>query len=98
MTLVEIWNFRSARQDCWGRECNSGNFSKTVWKFLPSFSTKKDLAQLFKMEGNLVAYSDVDGLVTALSINHSPEEWRLFLDSTTLRLTAVLLSNDDYMI
>ena len=50
------------------------------------------------MEGNLVAYSDVDGLVTALSINHSPEEWRLFLDSATLRLTAVLLSNDDYMI
>jgi hypothetical protein len=32
------------------------------------------LAQFFKMEGNLVVYSDVDGLVTALSNNHSSEE------------------------
>jgi hypothetical protein len=35
---------------------------------------QKDLAQFFKMEGNLVAYSDVDGLVTVLHINHSPEK------------------------
>jgi hypothetical protein len=49
------------------------------------------------MEGNLVAYSDVDGLVTVLHINHSPEKWRLFVDSTTLRLTAVLFSKD-YML
>jgi len=50
------------------------------------------------MEGNLVAYSDVDGLGTALSINHSPEEWPLFADSTNLRLTTVPLRNDDYLI
>jgi hypothetical protein len=49
------------------------------------------------MEGNLSAYSDVDGLVTALSINHNSEEWRLFVDSKNLRLTSVLLCNDDYV-
>jgi hypothetical protein len=25
---------------------------------------------------------DVDGLMTALNINHKPEEWRLFIDSS----------------
>jgi hypothetical protein len=36
---------------------------------------EKGLAQFFQTEGNLLAYSNVDGLVTAPSINHSPEEW-----------------------
>jgi predicted RNA-binding protein associated with RNAse of E/G family len=35
----------------------------------------KHLAQFFQMEGNLLTYSNVDGLVTAPNINHSPEEW-----------------------
>jgi hypothetical protein len=43
-------------------------------------SHQKRLAQFFKKEDNLVACNDDDGLITALNINHKPEEWRLFID------------------
>jgi hypothetical protein len=56
-------------------------------------SSQKRLAQFFKKEGNLVASNDVDGLMTALNINHKPEEWRLFIDSWKSSLKAVLPHN-----
>jgi hypothetical protein len=45
-------------------------------------SRQKRLAQFFKKEGNLVACNDFVGLITVLNINHKPEEWRLFIDSS----------------
>jgi hypothetical protein len=48
------------------------------------------VAKLFEMEGNFLACG---GMVAALYINHSPEEWRLFIDSMKLSLKAVLLHN-----
>ena len=53
----------------------------------------EDLVQFFKMERSLVACSDTDGLMQTLSINHNPLDWRLFIDSSKLRLKAVLLHN-----
>ena len=65
-----MWNYQNVRQDCWGVEtANSGAFLTTVWTFLPSVSARKYLAGLFKTEGNFVACSDADGMVTALNIN-----------------------------
>jgi hypothetical protein len=55
------------------------------------------VAQLFKKEVNLVACNDVDGLMTALNINHKPEEWRLFIDSTKSSMKAVLLHNGNVL-
>lgn len=51
----------------------------------------KNLAPFFDMENNLVFCNDINGLLAALNINHKPKEWRLFIDSSTLSLKAVLL-------
>jgi hypothetical protein len=58
---------------------------------------QKGLVPFFKMEGSLVTCNDVDGLMGALNINHNPEEWRLFIDSSKLSLKAVLLHNGNVL-
>jgi hypothetical protein len=60
-------------------------------------SLQKDVAKFFEMEGNFLACNDFGGMVAALYINHSPEEWRLFIDSTKLSLKAVLLHNGNML-
>ena len=42
----------------------------------------KDLVHFFKMERNLVACTDIDGLMQTLYINRNPLHWRLFIDSS----------------
>jgi len=41
----------------------------------------EDLVQSFKMEKGLVVYTDIDGLMQTLNINHNPLDWRLLIDS-----------------
>ena len=53
----------------------------------------EDLVQFFKMERSLVACTDIDGLMQTLSINHSPLDWRFFIDLSKLSLKAVLFHN-----
>jgi len=45
------------------------------------------------MEKGLVACTDIDGLMQTLSINHSPLDWRLYIDSSKLSLKAVPIHN-----
>lgn len=46
------------------------------------------------LEGNLLCYcSDVVGLFGEIGIEYNPSEWRLFIDSSTKSLKAVLLHN-----
>jgi hypothetical protein len=47
----------------------------------------------FRKEDDLVFCYDVDGLLNALGIQHDPQEWRLFIDSSKLNLKAALLHN-----
>jgi hypothetical protein len=58
---------------------------------------QKRLAQFFKKEGNLVTCKDVDGLMTALNINHKPEERRAFTDLSKSSLKAVMLHNGNVL-
>jgi hypothetical protein len=51
------------------------------------------LCSYFAMEDSLCYCNDVDGLLDARGKKHKPEEWRLFIDSSKLRLKAVLLHN-----
>jgi hypothetical protein len=51
------------------------------------------LAPFFRKEDDLVFCHDVDGLMNALGIKHDQQEWRIFIDSSKLRLNAVLLHN-----
>jgi len=53
----------------------------------------EDLVQFLKMERDLDACTDIDGLMQTLNINHNPLDWRLFIDSSKLSLKAVLLHN-----
>ena len=51
----------------------------------------EDLVHFFKVERGLVAFTDIDGLIQTLNINHNPLDWRIFIDLSKLRLKAVLL-------
>jgi hypothetical protein len=51
-------------------------------KVLAFRSLQKTSGSFLKKESNLVACNDVDVLMTAMHINHKPEEWRLFIDSS----------------
>jgi len=53
----------------------------------------EDLVHVFKMERNLVACTDIDGLKQTLNINHNSLDWRLLIDSSKLSLKAILLHN-----
>jgi len=53
----------------------------------------KDLVRVFKMERGLVAFTDIDGLMQTININHNPLDWRLLIDSSQWSLIAVLLYN-----
>ena len=54
---------------------------------------ERDLTPFFEMENNLVACCDVNGLMASLRMEHNPQDWRLFIDSSKLSLKAVLLHN-----
>lgn len=60
-------------------------------------SRHKDFVSFFSMKSNLVTCHDIDGLMSALNINHNPDEWRLFIDSSQLSLKAVLLHNGNIL-
>jgi len=40
----------------------------------------EDPVHFLKMERGLVACTDTDGLMQTLNINHTPLDWRLFID------------------
>ena len=46
----------------------------------------------FDFENSLVYCNDVKGLIEALGVTYRPQEWRLFIDSSTRSLKAVLLN------
>jgi len=62
-------------------------------EFLYVVKWHKDLVQFFKMERDLVACTNIDGLMQTLNINHNPLDWWLFIDSSKLSLKALLLHN-----
>jgi hypothetical protein len=51
------------------------------------------LAAFYKEEDGACFCTDVNGLMNQLGNEHVPDEWRLFIDSSTASLKAVLLHN-----
>ncbi|GBM35765.1 hypothetical protein AVEN_108963-1 [Araneus ventricosus] len=47
----------------------------------------------FRQDGDVIFCNDVDSLFKALELQHNPQEWCLFIDSSKIRLKAVLLHN-----
>jgi len=53
----------------------------------------KNLVQYFDMSDSICYCTDVNGLLSCLGVEHSVEEWRLFIDSSKTSLKVVLLHN-----
>jgi len=63
-----------------------------------SFRTRHEhLVRYFTKQNDLIFCSDVDGLMNALGFQHDQQQWRLFIDSSTLSLKAVLLHNGNLL-
>jgi len=57
-----------------------------------TFCTRnQEFEQFFKTIGYFIYCKDIDGLMDALHMRHSPEQWRLFIDASKTSLKAVLL-------
>jgi hypothetical protein len=63
-----------------------GNINISIYR-----RRKKKLTSFFTMQDNLVACVNINCLMEALSINYNSEEWRLFIDSSSVSLKAVFL-------
>jgi hypothetical protein len=70
------------------------------WNLLdPSCKTSKyrrrheTFSSFYTVSDSLCYCHDVRGLFADIGIDHNPEEWRLFIDSSTKSLKAVLLHN-----
>ena len=57
------------------------------------FSRKQEFEQFFKPVGYFACCKDIDGLMFAMHMRHSPEQWRLFIDASKTSLKAVLVHN-----
>jgi hypothetical protein len=53
----------------------------------------KELKEFFSPENDIVFYNNVSSVKEALGHQHYPTEWCLFIDSSKVSLTAVLLYN-----
>lgn len=53
----------------------------------------EDFACFYQMDENLCFCNDVNGLFEHIKIPHEPDQWRLFIDSSSRSLKAVLLHN-----
>ena len=59
-----------------------------------TFRTRsQEFEKFFKTVGFFTYCKDIDGLMDAMQMRHSPEQWRLFIDASKTSLKAVLLHN-----
>lgn len=55
------------------------------------WSREQKFTSFFAMQDSLVICANLNGVMEAFSINYNPEEWSLFIDSSSMSLRAVLL-------
>jgi len=59
-----------------------------------TFCTRnQEFEQFFKTVSYFTYCKDSDGLMDAMHMRHSPEQWRLFIDASKTNLKAVRLHN-----
>ena len=56
-----------------------------------------NIASYFLLDGDLV-YCNVCGLMEELQLQHTPDQWRLFIDCPKLRFKAVLLHGGNKLV
>lgn len=80
---AELLSSRLNEWNLLAEDCRSTVYRKRHEEFGVYFDISKDLCYC----------KDINGMFAAIGIEHKPEEWRLFIDSSTKSLKAVLLHN-----
>ncbi|XP_076035733.1 uncharacterized protein LOC143021852 [Oratosquilla oratoria] len=80
---AELLTSRMKEWNLLGEDCRTSVY----WKRHEEFKIYYDFSD------DMCYCKDVTGLFTALGLEHDPAEWRLFIDSSTRSLKAVLLHN-----
>ena len=80
---AELLTSRLNKWNLLGDDCKSTAYRKRHLEFSVYFDVIQDLCYR----------KDVEGLFRAVGIDHNPTQWRLFIDSSTKSLKAVLLHN-----
>jgi len=62
-------------------------------KVTPFRTRNQEFKQFFKTMGYFTYCKDIDGLIDAMHMRHSPEQWRLFIDASKTSLKTALLHN-----
>lgn len=80
---AELLASRLGEWNLLGKDCKSTAYRKRHVEF----------SVYFTVDGNLCYCTDLNGLFAAIGIEHVPSQWRLFIDSSSRSLKAVLLHN-----
>ena len=88
MTSSVISTFQKLRQNFWHQGYNSGIYYTTIFR-----NRNQEFEQFFKTVGYFTYCKDIDGMMNAMHMRHSPEQWRLFIDASKTSLKTVLLLN-----
>jgi len=93
VTSSEISNFQKIRQNFLASRLQQWNLLHHSMKVTTFRTSNQDFEQFFKTVGYFTYCKDIDGLMDAMHMRHSPEQWRLFSDASKTSLKAVLLQN-----
>jgi len=91
--LIGNLDFPKSKAELLGSRLRQWNFLKENVRISVYRQRHEDLVQFFKLARDLVACTDIDGVMQTLNINHNYLGWRLFIYLSNWSLKAVLLHN-----
>ena len=93
MTSSRISNFQKNKAELLASSLQQWNLLNHSVK-VTTFSTRnQEFEQFFKIASYFTYCKDIDGLMDAMHMRHSPEQWRLFIGASKRSLKEVLLHN-----
>jgi hypothetical protein len=93
--LIRDLNFSKSKGEILSSRLQQWNLLKENVNISIYRSKDKKFTPFFAMKDNPVPCLNINGLMKDLSINYSPEEWILFIDSSSVSLKAMLLHVDN---
>ena len=93
MTSSVISNFQKNKAELLASRLRQWNLLHYSVKVTTFRTRNQELEQFFEIVGYFTYCKDIDGLMDAMHMRHSPEQWRLFIDASKTSLKAVLLHN-----
>lgn len=91
--LVKLLDLPKGKSEILASRLKEYKFLKKGVKITYYRNRGQEFCKYFSKEKSVVYCNDVDGLLRQLKIKHKAADWRLFIDSSTKSLKAVLLHN-----